>query len=223
MTRVLTIALVACLTTSIARAQEPAPALTLQSATPSRWDVAAHITWLGERRPGPSFSWDRWINVASGGGMVGYYWTPHLKTELDISTSTDDEIYSIETIALPGTNTLFPLQREHTFHVSTASAGLVAQFFENAWFHPFVSGGMEIVREREHVETMVPLLPPRTPTPPIATEPETIVRLTARPYVATGFKAYVSERAFIRSDVRTSWSTDGLASLAWHSGVGFDF
>ena len=113
MTRVLAITLAACLTASIAAAQEPTSAITLLPAAPSRWDVAAHVTWLGERSTGPSFAWDRWINVASGGGIVGYYWTPHLKTELDIFTSGEDEIYSIEPIALPGTNTLFPLQRDH--------------------------------------------------------------------------------------------------------------
>jgi len=223
MTRVLTIALVACLTTSIARAQEPAPALTLLPAAQSRWDAAANVTWLGERHANQPFQWDRWVNVAAGGGSVGYYWTTHLKTEIDLSTSTMDEIYSIEPIALPGTNTLFPLQRDHTFRVTTASAGLVGQFFENTWFHPFISAGLEFVREREHVETTLPMVPPRTLAPSITTEAETIVRLAARPYIATGFKVYVSERAFIRSDVRTSWSTDGLASLAWHNGVGFDF
>lgn len=223
MTRVLAFTLVACLTASITAAQEPTSAITLLPAGPSRWDVAAHITWLGERRTGPSFARDRWINVAAGGAIVGYYWTPHLKAELDISTSGEDEIYSIEPIALPGINTLFPLQRDHTFRVSTVSVGFVAQFFENAWVHPFISGGMEIVREREHVETTLPPVPPRAVTPPIVTVPETLVQLATRPYVATGFKAYVSERAFIRTDVRTSWSTDGLAALGWHSGVGFDF
>ena len=223
MIRVLTIALVVCLAGSTASAQDAGPVLTLLPAAPSRWDVSAHVTWLGERRANPSFEWDRWVNVASGGGILGYYWTPHIKTEIDISASTEDEIYSIEPIALPGTNALFPLQRDHAFRVTTASAGLVGQFFENAWFHPFVSAGLEIMREREHVETTAPLVPPRTPTPPIATEPETIVRLAARPFAAAGFKVYVSERAFIRTDVRTSWSTDGLAALAWHSGVGFDF
>jgi hypothetical protein len=223
MTRALTIALVACLAASIARAQEAAPALTLLPAAPSRWDVGAHVTWLGERQANQPFQWDRWVNVAAGGGSVGYYWTTHLKTEIDLSASTTDQIYSIEPIALPGTNALIPLQRAHEFRVTTASAGLVGQFFENTWFHPFVSAGLEIVREREHVETTIPIVPPRTPAPPIATEAETIVRLVARPYVATGFKVYVSERTFIRSDVRTSWSTDGLAALAWHSGAGFDF
>ena len=223
MTRALAITFVTCLTASIAAAQEPAPAVTLLPATASRWDGTAHVTWLGERHPNLPFQWDRWVNVASGGGTVGYYWTSHLKTEFDLSTSTTDEIYSIEPIALPGTNTLFPLQRDHEFHITTAAVGLVGQFFENSWFHPFVSAGLEIVREQEHVETTTPGFPPRPFPPSIVTEPETIVRLAARPYVATGFKVYVSERAFIRSDVRTSWSSDGLAALGWHNGVGFDF
>lgn len=223
MTRVLSLAFFACLTTSIAAAQEPGRGLTLRPAAQSRWDAAAHITWLGERRVTAPFEWDRWINVASGGGSVGYYWTPHLKTEFDLSTSTEDEIYSVELIALPGTNTFFPLQRDHDFRVTTASAGITGQFFENTWFHPFVGTGLEIVREREHVETTLSSVPPRTPLPPIVTGPETSVRLKARPYAAAGFKVYVSERAFIRTDVRTSWSANGLAALAWHSGVGFDF
>lgn len=223
MTRLLAITLATCLTASVAAAQEPARGVTLLPAAPSRWDVAAHVTWLGERRTNQSFQWDRWINVASGGGTIGYFWTTHFKTELDVSTSTEDEIYSVETIALPGTNTLFPLQRDHEFRVTTATIGAVGQFFENTWFHPFVSAGLEIVREHEHVETTFPIALPRAISPPIVTEPETNVRVAARPYVATGFKAYVSERAFIRSDLRTSWSSDGLAALGWHNGIGFDF
>lgn len=223
MIRAFAIALAICLTASIAAAQEPVSTVTVLPAAPSRWDVAAHVTWLGERRTRQSFQWDRWINVASGGGTIGYYWTSHVKTELDVATSTEDEIYSVEPIALPGTNTLFPLQRDHEFHVATTTLGVVGQFFENTWFHPFVATGLEIVREREHVETTAPGFPPRSLPPGVATEPETIVRFAARPYVATGFKVYVSERAFIRSEMRTSWSSDGLAALGWHNGVGFDF
>src|SRR4029434_10182128 len=124
---------------------------------------------------------------------------------------------------VPGLTTPLFVERDHEIRFTTASAGLTSQFFENSWFHPFVSAGLEIVREREHVETTVPGFPPRSFPPSIVTEPETIVRFAARPYVATGFKVYVSERAFIRSDVRTSWSSDGLAALGWHNGVGFDF
>jgi hypothetical protein len=225
MTRARTaIALAVCLTASISAAQEPA--VTLLPASAPRWDATAHVTWLGERQPEPSIQWDQWFNVASGGGIVGYYWTAHLKTEFDISTSTEGERYSFELIALPGTTTLLPVQRDHEFRVTTASAGVIGQFLENAWFHPFVGAGVELTREGEHIETTLPVAPPRDPrAPPLfqAPQTETLERYRARPYVATGFKAYVSERAFIRSDVRTSWSSDGLAALAWRSGVGFDF
>ena len=219
------VAVASCLTASISAAQEPTPAVTLLPASASRWDVSAHVVWLGERRPDPSIRWDQWFNVASGGGLVGYYWTPHLKTEFDISTSSEGERYSVEPIAIPGITTVLPLQRDHEFRVTTASAGVIGQFFDNAWFHPFVGAGVELIREREHIETSLQFIPPRDPRAPPLPEfqPETIERYRARPYAATGFKAYVSERAFIRTDIRTSWSSDGLAALAWRSGVGIDF
>jgi hypothetical protein len=164
--------------------------------------------------------------MASGGAIAGYYWTPHLKTEFDISTSSEGERYSVEPIVLPGSATVLPLQRDHEFRVTTASAGVVGQFFDNAWFHPFVSAGLELIREREQIETALQFSPPRDPRAPVIIPdfaPETLERYRARPYAATGFKAYVSERAFIRTDIRTSWSSDGLDALAWRSGVGFDF
>jgi hypothetical protein len=227
MTRACTaIAFATCLSASISAAQEPGSSVTLLPASASRWDAAGQVTWLGERRPNPSIQWDPWFNIASGGGIIGYHWTPHLKTEFDLSTSTEGERYTYETIVIPGATIPLFLQRDHEFRVTTASAGLIGQFFENAWFHPFIGAGVELTREREHIETTLPIGPPRDPrAAPLFQEPqtETLERYRARPYVATGFKAYVSERAFIRSDIRTSWSSDGLAALAWRSGVGFDF
>jgi hypothetical protein len=232
------IALAVCLTASIAAAQEPShgsrnephsgptPTVTLLPASPSRWDAAAHVTWLGERRPDESIQWDPWFNLASGGGSVGYYWTPHFKTEFDVSTSTEGEKYSVELIPIPGATAPLFLQRDHEFRVTTASAGLIGQFYENAWFHPFLGAGIELTHERERIETALPIVPPRDPRAPSIIPPpptETRVRYGARPYASTGFKVYVSEHAFIRTDIRTSWSADGLAALAWRSGVGVDF
>ena len=167
MTRLCTaVAVASCLTASISAAQEPTPAVTLLPASASRWDVSAHVVWLGERRPDPSIRWDQWFNVASGGGLVGYYWTPHLKTEFDISTSSEGERYSVEHIAIPGITTVLPLQRDHEFRVTTGSAGVIGQFFDNAWFHPFVGAGVELIREREHIETSLQFIPPRDPRAP---------------------------------------------------------
>jgi hypothetical protein len=163
--------------------------------------------------------------VASGGGSVGYYWTSHLKTEFDVSTSSHGELYSFEAVPVPGATTPLFIEREHEFRITTASAGVTGQFFENAWFHPFIGAGVELLREQKHIETVSPLFSPRDPrAPTIAVPPEeTLVRYRSRPYATAGFKVYVSEHAFIRGDVRTSWSGDGLAALAWRSGVGVDF
>jgi hypothetical protein len=216
-------ALAVLLTASAPSAQQRTPTVTLVPAMSTRWDVAAHVTWLGERRPAELFQWDRWLGVASAGGNVGYYWNAHLKTEFDLSTSNEGENYSFETIALPGQTTPLFVQRDHNVRFTTASAGLTGQFFENAWLHPFVSAGVELLREREQIETIPPPVPPRGPAVSPAPEEETRVRYTGRPYLATGFKVYVSDHAFIRTDIRTSWSSHGLTALGWRSGVGVDF
>jgi len=215
--------LVTCLSESNASAQEPTrtTTVTLAPAAPSRWDTAAHVTWLGERLNRPA-DWSRWYDVGSGGADIGYYWTSHLKTEFDVSTSTRGETYSFEQLALPGSPSPLFLQQSHEFRITTASAGVNAQFFENAWVHPFVGAGIELLREREQIETVpIPVRPgaPIVPSP----EPETRVRYAGRPFLAAGFKGYVSERVFIRSDLRTSWSSAGVTAIAWRSGIGFDF
>jgi hypothetical protein len=219
------ILLAVCLTAAVtANAQETRQTVTLVPPGTPRWDAAAHVTWLGEQRRFESDAGDRWFGVAAGGGIVGYHWTTHLKTELDISTATEGEIYSYEAVFLPGAATPLFVQRDHEFRISTVSAGLSGQFLENAWFHPFVGAGIELVHEREVIETAFPPFSPRDPRAiGLVPQSERELRYRARPYAATGFKAYVSERAFVRTDLRTSWSGEGLAALAWRTGVGVDF
>jgi hypothetical protein len=216
------LALVTCLSSSNASAQESrTTTVTLTPAAPSRWDTAAHVTWLGERLNRPT-DWSQWYDVGSGGADIGYYWTSHLKTEFDVSTSTRGETYSFEQLALPGSPSPLFLQQSHEFRITTASAGVNAQFLENAWVHPFVGAGIELLRERERIET-VPI--PARPGAPIVPSPgpESRVRYAGRPFLAAGFKGYVSERVFIRSDLRTSWSSAGVTAIAWRNGIGFDF
>jgi hypothetical protein len=209
-----------CLTASAAGAQELTPKVTLVPAASTRWDVAAHLTWLGERRPAESFQWDRWFGVASGGASIGFYWTRHLKMEFDLTSSSEGESYSVKFIPVPGLTTPVFVERDHETRFTTASAGLTSQFFENAWFHPFVSAGLEIVREREHIETIPLPVPPRGSTVSPAPESETRVGYSGRPYVATGFKLYLSDHAFIltsarRGPVTASRHLDGAAASVW--------
>jgi hypothetical protein len=180
------------------------------------------VTWLGQRI-NESQDWDRWYGVASGGADIGYYWTPHLKVEFDVATSTKAETYSFEQIALPAAPFPSYIERDHEFRLSTAALGLNVQFFENAWFHPFIGAGVELQREREHVQTIAPLVITRDGRPVNASAEETRVHYSGRPFIATGFKGYVSERVFIRTDLRTAWSHEGLAAMAWRTGIGVDF
>ena len=224
--RTCALALAASMSALNASAQDSkrTPIVTLAPASPSRWDAAAHVTWLGERL-NQAIDWDRWYGVGSGGADVGYYWTPHFKIELDVATSTKGESYSYEQLPpLPGSPIPSFLQREHEFRATTAALGLNAQFFENAWFHPFIGAGVELLREREHIETAVPFLFTSNGTPiNLSPDSETRVRYAGRPFLGTGFKGYVSERVFIRTDVRTSWSSEGITAVAWRTGIGVDF
>jgi hypothetical protein len=216
--------LAVCLSASAAAAQEPPPILSTAPARFARWDVSGHVTWRGERRPADDIvQWDRWFGVAAGGGSVGYYWTSHLKMELDLSASNEGDHSTFVTIAIPGQTAPLFVQRDHETRFTTASAGLVGQFFENVWFHPFVNAGFELVREREHIETVPPPVPPRGPTFTPTPASETRVRYSGRPYAGAGFKAYISERTFFRTEIRTTWSSEGLSSLGWRSGIGVDF
>jgi hypothetical protein len=227
--RTAALALAVWLPASIVSAQDsrPVPTVNLKPASPTRWDAAAHVTWLGERvsQPLQPFDSERWFGVGSAGADLGYYLTSHFKVEIDVATSTKGETYSFEQIQLPGSPAPFFLQRDHEFRMTTAALGMNVQFFENAWFHPFVGAGVELRREREHIETAVPIVVPRSgPSPVIVdAESQTRVRYDGRPFLATGFKGYVSERVFIRTDVRTSWSSDGVTAVAWRTGVGVDF
>jgi hypothetical protein len=218
------IAMAALLTASTAAAQDAPsrPTLTVTPADTSRWDTYGHLTWLGKHQ---YQSFDPWYEVATGGATVGYYWTPHLKAELDVSTSTQGRTHSIEPVPpFPGLPTF--VTSEHEFRLTTVAAAFNAQFFENTWFHPFAGAGIEVTRERENVTRTSSSVIPRDPrAPPTISPPqtETKTRYVGRPFVSAGFKVYVSERAFIRTDLRTSWSSDGLAAMAWRNGIGFDF
>ena len=52
---------------------------------------------------------------------------------------------------------------------------------------------------------------------------DSVVSYAVRPFATVGFKLYVSERAFIRSDVQTTFSTRGVETARWRAGMGVDF
>jgi hypothetical protein len=148
--------------------------------------------------------------------------TPHLKTEIHGGMTGEGRIYRIEELPLPGAPPVFRAQ-EHYFRSATIGAGVFYQFFDNQWFHPFAGGGIEFLRERDRVEVQPPFGPvPGRVLPALPPPPSPQVTYAARPFVATGFKWYVAERAFVRTGVQASFSNHGTTHVVWTAGIGAD-
>lgn len=192
----------------------------------ARWDAAGQLALLNRNRSGLS-RWDHWYSAPAVDGTAGRYWTPHFKTEFEIGAAGRGSIDGQESIPVPGTGFPFQRYRDHSLQETTFGATALYQFFDNQWVHPFVGAGAELVRER-HTADAVPGETFRLST----TAPNLIlpslpaidtVSYSVRPLVTGGFKFYVSPRAFVRTEVRTAFSTDRPLALQWRGGVGFDF
>jgi hypothetical protein len=56
--------------------------------------------------------------------------------------------------------------------------------------------------------------------PPIDDRTTTVL---GRPFVAGGFKSYISRKAFVRSEARAAFSSAGTRQLSITAGIGVDF
>lgn len=211
---------------SHAEAQQGAT-VSLSPDSPDRWDAAAQVGWLGVNKSDiVQTGWGDWYDTGTFGVSAGYYWTRHLKTELDVAIAAESDISTYDSLVLPGELYPYPRPRRHFFRSSTYSGAVSYQFFENSWFHPFLGAGVDVARESSRTDVGQQFVPGRDGRPPQLFPAETIpwhTEVKARPFAAGGFKVYVSERAFIRADFRTSFSSKGGESAQWRAGVGFDF
>lgn len=185
-----------------------------------RWDAAWFVGWRGVDKSDVAPEWDEWYDVAAFSVSSSRYLTPHIKIDVDLSTTTVGSVFEQETVSGPGS---FPTYyyRERRFRRTVLAPTLAYQFFENRWVHPFFGVGVEGVRETERVE--VEVLPIRGPLPPPAGVPTKRITYSARPFLIGGAKFYVSERAFIRTDVLSTFASGGAESAVWRVGAGLDF
>lgn len=190
-----------------------AQTISVSPAAPSRWDAGGSVGWFGGNEESTLNDWDDWYDAGTGSLEVGRYWGTHLKTEVSLSTSSEGETYSQTQV--PG-GTTFPLYRftRHFFQTTQLAGSAVYQFGENSWVHPFAGGGVLVNWEEERREIQDPRL-----SPVVENYRTTVVR----PFVTGGFKFYVHERAYIRTDVQAAFRPKGMEQLTWRGGVGFDF
>ncbi len=202
----------------------PAAAVLLSPETAPRWEVAGQVAYFTLNKSGLAADWNDWSDTAAASVSAGYYWTRHLKLEFDAFSSGNGDVYSQHIVTVPGAPGPIWFQRRHRFRTAGAAAGGRYQFFDNRWVHPFAGAGVEAVRERDTIEPADPSLPLRLPPgavlPPLA---GSSVTWLARPYAEVGAKFYVSENAFVRTDVRSSFDRRGVAAVSWRTGIGVDF
>jgi len=193
----------------------------LSDPVPPSWDVTGHMAWLTvDNGPGSS-SWNRWYDVASVGASVGRFFGRHMKLEFDAATSASADVYVDRSVTLPTQPYPIYYAQRRELRMTTLSGGASYQFLDNRWFHPVVGVGLEAARETRTIDSdVIGAVPPAAiPLDP----PGTTVSWRNRPFTAIGFKWFVSERAFVRSDVRTTFDSGGLAQLSWRTGFGVDF
>lgn len=199
--------------------------ISLRPADLPRWDVSGDVGWLSSNKSEVGPDWNDWYDAFSAGGSAGFYVTPNLKAELRLAFSGEGSIYEEERLDTPGQP--FPVfrLREHHFREATLRGGVAYQFFQNQWFHPHVGAGLEVARESDRMFAPAWRVPSRDPGAPLVI-PEvdggTTVSWAVRPVVSAGFKWYVNERGFIRSDLGVTIGNKRASHVVWSVGIGVD-
>jgi hypothetical protein len=188
-----------------------------------RPDIAGSIGWLNVNKSELSSSNDWYNRGLHGAVTAGWYWSTHLKTELEASASKKVRFFASRELLIDGIRSY--AASEHTFTTRRVSIAQAYQFEENAWFHPHVSAGVDFNWEtttrfdREIYQYLIGS-PGRIIRPAIR-EPER-TDLHVRPFAAVGFKAYMTPRGFFRTDARVS-AGKRLEEILFRFGFGVDF
>jgi hypothetical protein len=207
--------------TAAAQAPEPGSAA-------GRADFYAVTGWQNLRMErsgdfdGPDHNWAH--AILFGGAGTGWYWTDHLKTQIDAGTGTPARHYRYRSRTING----FQTSEISRVRVRRPSLALSQQyqFFRNEWFHPRVGIGVDIARETR-TEQYDPIWGfdtvgrvTRELVPARSEGPEH--RVVVRPFGDLGFKAYMTRRAFFTGDMRLMVH-GGVDQVLFRAGFGIDF
>jgi len=211
---------------SLANAQSR-PLQTSRSLVPAafpRWDASGSLGMLsistGDTGGSPWRTWEQKLEYRAD---VGRYWTTHLRTELSVGSSNRWDEYEVTPFPAAGVAAPVYAYTDVERRLTTVAPAVTWQFRENSFMHPYVSGGVTLGILHEHrVRTpdayrfggqsgAIPPLDERTTT------------LLARPFLAGGFKSYVSRSTFVRTETRVAAGPTGVRQLSMVAGIGFDF
>lgn len=210
---------------TVAAQPAPSPAPTPTTRTPLvRFDVHGSVGWVHVTRPDLA-TYDQWDHgVAEGAIGFGWYWTDHLKTEVEFQAFSESHFYSYERTETP----LGPRYASSFYEVRPigAAVAMTYQFRRNAWVHPFVGAGVSLLSETVREEVQPTTIWDNSAMRALVYEPGYTVgpesSFVAQPFVLAGVKAYLSPRTFFRSDFRIGFR-DGPRDVSVRAGIGVDF
>jgi hypothetical protein len=188
----------------------------------TRADAWAGLGWH-HARIAEEGEYDDWYHRSlSGTAGAAWYWTDHFRTEIDLGATSGGQVFVFEPLVVNRQQT----GRYGFITHRTRTLGLTQhyQFFRNVWFHPYIGAGLDLVREtKEERLEPVQLFDRFGPGPVI--EPaheESSRRFMVRPAASLGFKAYLSSRAYFRSDARIG-VRQRIEDVIVRFGFGIDF
>jgi hypothetical protein len=189
-----------------------------------RGDVAASVGWLAvNTAPSTPHDDTDWVDTFLGAVSAGWHWTDNLKTELDLGASTKVTAYRTDPVTIGGRPT-YQTTRTTSWR-RTVGLAQQYQFFHNVWFHPHVAGGATVTWERavarDNPAFVYDVARGEQGLSPGTAEPAR-TRVIVRPFVGSGFKAYMTERVFFRTDIRVAFR-GGIDDVLTRVGVGVDF
>lgn len=157
---------------------------------------------------GPSWVWST---------TLGRNWNGHFKTELGYAGFSERGWSNrMETVTGVGGRPT-QLWRSAETRVNQVVLGASWQYGENAYVHPFISGGVRVglLDTREHAGWVEGL----GQVPGSARWRE----VRPRAYLSAGSKSYFNERTFMRPEAVVAFSPSGVAQVGVHLTFGVDF
>jgi opacity protein-like surface antigen len=211
---------------AVAALVSPAAAQDVRPSPLAHGDAQVVVGWqnLREKQPPGTLSHNDWLSsIVHGAAGAGWYWTDHLKTEIDFGGGTSGRQYRYGQVTAGGTTTY----SESLLRIRETNIGVSQQyqFFRNEWFHPHVGLGVDIARqhstEQYYPVTIVDSVTHVSRTV-VDQRLETETRTLVRPFGELGFKAYMTRRAFFTGDTRLRFR-GGIDEVRFRFGFGVDF
>jgi hypothetical protein len=201
----------------------PAAAAEAQQPRLPRADASASVGWLHADVSDLSEPYDTWASRrATLNGQVGLYWTEHWKSEVGAERSNTQDRWESVMVPQPGGEPAFRVS-EHHIQDTRVSIGQFYQFGHNSWTHVSLGGGVNVTR-RSTVTDIQPVTR-YDRTGMVVLEPgsrSSSADTDVNAFTSVAFKAYMTPRVFMRSDVQTDFRKD-LQAVVLRIGVGADF